>query len=487
MLDISNASAPKETTLIRSVAWAIVWDETERCHVYRRDVDIAFSNGRIIHVGPNFEGEADTEIDGRDVMVMPGLIDAHTHPTTEPGFKGIREEHGLSKMSNSGLYERTLAFRLDEEGRKAAAEVAYAEMLQSGVTSVVDLTAPFPEWPDIVAKSGLRAFLAPSFRSAAWRLDEDFKLHFDWDEGAGRRDFESALALIDRFAQRPSGRLSGVVYPAQIETCSVDLFKDAIAAARERGVPITTHAAQSMAEISEVAARHGASPIAFAAEMGLLGPDCIIAHAIFVDDHSWLNREPARDVALLADTGTSVAHCPTPVWRYGIQLENFGRYARAGVNMCVGTDVSPHNILEEMRNALIMARVAAADISAVTTSEVLFAATVGGAKAVMRDDLGKLVEGARADIVLVDLDDEGMIPARDPLRSLLYTAAERAVRDVFVDGHQVVRNGTVLTLDRLDAAHRLAEAQQRMIDAVPTHDFLHRSAEEIAPISLPVR
>lgn len=482
---IDRAPAPAATTVIRNAAIAILWDGT--AHHYATDCDIAFSGGRITHVGPRYDGPADIEVDGRDRLVMPGLIDAHTHPATEPGFKGIREEHGVPRMGNSGLYERSLAFRLDEDGRRAAQEVAYAEMLASGVTSVVDLTAPFPGWVETAAASGLRSFLAPGFRSAAWRLEGDFELKFDWDEAAGRRDFEAALRIVDALPQHPSGRLSGVLYPAQIETVSLDLMKDSIAAARERNIPLTTHVAQSMSEIAEVEARHGTTPLGFAEDIGLLGPDILIAHVIFIDEHSWIRKEPARDLARLVDSGTSVVHCPTPVQRYGHQLENFGRYAKAGVNMCIGTDVSPHNMIEEMRSALIMARVAASDITATDTAEVFTAATVGGARAMMRDDLGKLAVGARADIVLVDLEHPDMIPARDPLRSLVYTAAERAVRDVFVDGHHVVQAGVVTTLDRQGATQRLDAAQRRMLAAVPTHDFRGRSAEEIAPLSLPMR
>jgi cytosine/adenosine deaminase-related metal-dependent hydrolase len=112
--------------------------------------------------------------------------------------------------------------------------------------------------------------------------------------------------------------------------------------------------------------------------------------------------------------------------------------------------------------------------------------TIGGANALQRDDLGHLAPGCKADLVLVDLADVNMLPARDPLRSLIYTAAERAVRDVYVDGHLVVAARKVLHLDRADAAGRLAEAQQRMIDAVPDHDHAGRSAAEITPLSLPL-
>ncbi len=150
-------------------------------------------------------------------------------------------------------------------------------------------------------------------------------------------------------------------------------------------------------------------------------------------------------------------------------MESLGDYLRAGVTIGIGTDVSPHNLVEEMRKAATLSRVAARDIRSVSTADVLHAATVGGAKALMRDDLGRLAPGKKADIVIVDLKHLHMMPARDPLRSFVYHAADRAVSDVFVDGQQVVEAGKVLTMDQADAAERLTEAQLRMMSMVPAN------------------
>ena len=124
---------------------------------------------------------------------------------------------------------------------------------------------------------------------------------------------------------------------------------------------------------------------------------------------------------------------------------------------------------------------------AITTEQVFHAATVGGATALSRDDIGRLAPGAKADIVLVDLEHPLMRPVRDPLRSLIYHGADRAVRDVYVDGYKVVDDGQVLTLDYHDAITRVEEAQRRMLQQVPSRDYAARSAEQMAPLSLPLR
>jgi 5-methylthioadenosine/S-adenosylhomocysteine deaminase len=477
-------AARPQTTCIRNAAWVAAWDARADCHVYRRDVDVAFTGDTITFVGPSYPGGADETVDGTRLFVMPGLIDIHAHPTTEPSFKGVREEHGVPEMYMTGLYERVLAFRLDEDGRRAAAEVAYAELLASGVTAVVDLSAPLPGWIDLVARSGLRAFIGPSYASARWHLESRHALGYEWDEPAGRQAFDRARRLIAEAEAHPCGRLSGVLHPAQIDTCSEALLRDSIDVARAERRPLTTHAAQSVLEFDVMVGRHGVTPIQWAERIGLLGPRTFLGHALFLDGHSWLHWWSRRDLGLLAESGTSVAHSPSPFARYGQTLQDLGRYLDAGVNVGIGTDVSPHNLLEEMRWAAVLARVAGADIRAGSTADVFHAATVGGAIALGRSDLGRLAPGMKADLVLVDLTDPGMMPVRDPLRSLIYTAAERAVRDVYVGGIPVVANRRVLTLDRPDAAGRLQEAQRRMLDAVQKHDYAGRTASQIAPLSL---
>jgi len=167
---------------------------------------------------------------------LPGLIDIHSHPEHEPLYRGVREEHGLRNMHMTGLYERSQAFPApDDEARAASAEFAYCELLLSGVTSLVDISAPWHGWIEVCAKSGMRGFLAPGYASARWRLADDFDLQYAWNEARGREGLTTALTLIDSAARHQSGRLSGVVSPMQIDTCTADLLRDSHDAARERG------------------------------------------------------------------------------------------------------------------------------------------------------------------------------------------------------------------------------------------------------------
>jgi cytosine/adenosine deaminase-related metal-dependent hydrolase len=475
-----------KTTWIKGADWIIAWDKAAGRHGYLQNGDLVFDGNEIRFVGRNYAGDADETVDGRGILAMPGLVDLHSHPSTEPFYRGIREEHGVLEMYMSGLYERSLAFSPDLADRRIGAEVAYCEMLLSGITTVADLSAPYPGWIDLAAKSGLRVYLAPVYASARWHLENEWELRYRWDEAAGKTRFHDALRLIDEAECHPSGRLSGMIGPAQIDTCTEALLRESYEAAQERRSPFTIHCAQSVNEFNEIVKRFGKTPIQWAKSLGMLGARTILGHAIFIDEHSWLHWHSRKDLGIIADTGTSVAHCPSPFARYGQTLEDFGRYRRAGVNLGLGTDVAPHNLIEEMRLGAVLARVAAEDIGTVATADLFHAATAGGAAALGRDDLGRLAPGMRADLVLVDLKNPFMMPARDPLRSLVYTAADRAIKDVYIDGRKVVENRRILTLNHAAALEALTEAQRRMESSASQRDFKRRRAEEIVPLSLPL-
>ncbi len=475
-----------KTTCIRNAAWVAAWDEGVRTHVYLKDADVVFTGNTIDFVGKGYDAGANEEIDGSNLFVMPGLVNLHCHPYNQPLFKGFREELASKKLFMSALYDCTAVYRTDDEGRQACAEYALSELLLSGVTTITDLSFSYPGWFDWLDKSGLRAYVAPMYCSATWHTEDGNKVDYKWDEAAGRRAFDAAVKLIEDAENHSSGRLSAMLMPAQVDTCTEELLRDSLDLAEEKGWPIQIHAGQSVVEFQEMTRRHGVTPIQWLNQIGFLRPGAILGHAILLDTHSWLYWPTKDDLALIADTGTSVAHCPVVFSRYGMIMESLGDYIRSGVNVGIGTDTHPHNMLEEMRTAAILSRVADKQTYGITTAEVFHAATAGSAKALGRDDIGRLEVGAKADIVLVDITHPAMLPVRDPLRSLMYTAAERAVKDVYVDGVKLVGDGEVLTLDQKTAGEKLEDAQKRAEKGVPTLHSANLTAEQVSPLSLPI-
>ncbi len=269
---MQQAASP--TTLIQRADWMVAWDGSQ--HVYLKGADLAFDSTGITFMGHGYAGHADHVIDGRSRMVMPGFVNIHCHPTSEPLQRGLTEERKSRKLGMSTIYEylqlvgrsnktKTLADSVnskdpqiyeDSNTRSAAAKVAFAELLQSGVTTVVDYSPNRVNWLDEVAEIGIRACIAPSFRSAGWYTTNGHEVLYRWDEEAGRQAFDEAMRVLDAVKQHPCDRLFGMMAPGQIDTCTEQLLRDAKAAARERDLPMTLHAAQSVVEFREMMRRH---------------------------------------------------------------------------------------------------------------------------------------------------------------------------------------------------------------------------------------
>jgi 5-methylthioadenosine/S-adenosylhomocysteine deaminase len=474
---------------IRNVSWAVVRDGAATRHVYRRDIDLFLKDGRIAEITPAGARPAEANepvLDGRGMLALPGLVNIHSHPTTEPGYRGVREDHGVPEQQMTGLIERLQAFRLPLEGRAAAAELSYSEMLRAGTTTACDVTQPFDGWLETMVRSGMRFYAAPTFASARWGMAAPQTVTWNWDETGGLKAFDQAKAVMAEAESHNSGRLGAMVFPAQIDTVTPELFAAGRRHADETGRPFSTHIGQSVVEVREMIHRHGVTSVQWAAAQGLLGPGTILAHCILLDEHPQIAWHTRRDLDLIAEAGAAVAHCPQPFARYGLAMDHVGRYRARGVTVGMGTDCAPHNLIEEMRLAIVAGRLMSEDIRSLDTGTAFEMATIGGAKALGRDDIGVLAPGALADIVLVDLAHPLMQPARDPLRSFVFHAADRAVRTVLVGGDVVLEDGVPLHLDPAGAMERLAEAQRRMLTDSVTHDYAHREADQIAPLSLPV-
>ena len=156
----------------------------------------------------------------------------------------------------------------------------------------------------------------------------------------------------------------------------------------------------------------------------MLGHNTILGHAIIIGGSSWTNY-PAGDVAIMADAGCSVAHAVWVFARRGVAMESFARYRAAGVNMSLGTDTNPQSVIEAMRWAAVCSKMMERNTEATTAAHAFDAATLGGARALGRDDLGRIAPGAKADLVLWKATSWRMTPLRDPIKNIVYNASRR--------------------------------------------------------------
>ncbi|CAN7634345.1 amidohydrolase family protein [Brucella pseudogrignonensis] len=473
--------------VIRNCEWIVSWDKETSGHVYEKDSDMAFMGDQIIFVGKAYNGPYDEEIDGRRRMIIPGFVDIHSHPGHEPGWKGMLEELGSPKLGQSSLYEFMPVFNVAPEYARHACRVAVAELLKSGVTTICDLGSVRDGWADDYAQMGIRAVLWAMFRSGPWYTKDGHSVGYDLNFERGDRLLREAIEVADEASRHPSGRIQGFIAPAQVDTCSEGQIRDALAAARERNQPIQIHAAQSVVEFQEIVRRYGETPVGWLSKIGALGEDTVVGHGIFLNDHPFLHYPHANDFAVLRDSGAQVAHCPVVFARRGIAMNTLHRYRQAGIRCGIGTDTFPHNMLDELRMACYAGRIVAGDFTAASTAEVFTAATSGGADIIRRPDLGRLAQGCKADFSVVDMTNPYMQPDYEPLRSLVYSANDRAIRDVYVNGVKLVGEGKLLAFDIDEDIEMLRKAQREVIAKAPERDWAGRDLNALSPRVFPIR
>jgi cytosine/adenosine deaminase-related metal-dependent hydrolase len=250
--------------------------------------------------------------------------------------------------------------------------------------------------------------------------------------------------------------------PGQIDTCDADMLRETRVIADRIKVPIQLHAGQSPTEYRTIRDVHGCSTIALLGSTGLLGEDFIIGHGMYLTEDGDVDHFPAAELAALVASRTTIVHLPWVKARQGAAMRSFGKFVRAGVRMGLGTDTYPFDIIQEMRCAATLSRVMDGSPVMTTSAQIFHAATVGGADALGRADLGRLAPGAKADIILIDARSPHAVPLRDPIGFIVFSATGADVDTVIVNGRTVVENRVLQTTDLDAALARLAEAAARV-------------------------
>jgi 5-methylthioadenosine/S-adenosylhomocysteine deaminase len=453
-----------------------------RGHCLLRDGVVVIDGDRILAVGPRFDGAVDETVDARDRIVTPGLISTHAHIGGSPLDRSFIEDRGNPQFWYSGLFEmlpvRSLA--QDEAGGRACVDFSMAELLRGGVTTVMEIGGLGEYVVERAPHYGLRVYVGLAFRSGRWLTRDGKRVEWEWDEEQGTQGLRRAVAFHERHDGTHRGLVRCFFAPAQIDTCTPVLLKEAKRHADAVRAPYQVHTSQSVVEFNEMVARHGKTPIAWMRELGVLGPNTILGHAIIIGGSSWTNY-PAGDVRIMADSGCSVAHAVWVFARRGVAMESFARYRAAGVNMSLGTDTNPQSVIEAMRWAAVCSKMMERETEATTAAHAFDAATLGGARALGRDDLGRIAPGAKADLVLWRATSWRMTPLRDPIKNIVYNAADEDVDRVYVDGRLVVDGGRVLAADERAILAALQASGERMWPRMAKSDWAGRSADQLSP------
>jgi len=465
-----------------SAGWIVAFDG--RGHRLLRDGVVVVEGERIVHVGRTLEGAADETLDARDRVLTPGLITTHAHIAGSPLDRSFIEDRGSPQFWYSGLFEMlpVRSEAQDEAASRACVDFSMAELLRGGVTTCMEIGAMGAYVVERAAHYGLRVYMGLTFRSGRWLTRDGRRVTWEWDEEAGRQGLARAVQFFEKHDGAHGGLVRCYFSPAQVDTCTPELLIEAKRRADATGRPFTLHTSQSVVEFNEMLQRHRTTPIAWLDEIGVLGDNTVLGHAIIIGGSSWTNY-PAGDVAIMAESGCSVAHAPWVFARRGVLMESFALYRKAGINVALGTDTNPQSVIDAMRWAAVCSKIVERNTEATTAADAFDAATLGGARALGRDDLGRIAPGATADLVLWKAASWGMTPLRDPVKNIVYNATAEDVDRVYVGGRLVVDNGRVLAADEAKILADLQAGGERMWPRMKQFDWAGRSADELSPLS----
>ena len=467
-------------------------------HRIIRGGEVAYEADRIIFVGRVFDGNADRVIDAGNAILGPGFIDLdaladidHAILDTWPGPETASalewsEDYFLNRR-------RDLFSPADRDFRH---EFAFTQLIRNGITTAMPIGGEmhnawcetYEEWEAaaaIAARLGLRMYLGPSYRSGVNVTRQDGSRDVLWNEPLGVLGFADAVRFAEIFDGAYGGLIRGVLLPARIETLTPALMRETATAAKRLGLKVRLHCLQGLKEVGYLRQWYGKSPLQLLEEMGLLGPDLLVPHAVFIGGHSRNPDGDPGDLHRLARSGASVIHCPLTSIRYGTALESFPRYRAAGINIAMGTDSYPPDMIRNIDIGTHIPKLIEGRHDAGNAADLYRAATLGGALALDRDDLGRLAAGAKADMMIVDLDDPRIGAIEDPIRTLHMHCTGANVRTVIIDGREVMGDWQIAGIDEAAFRTRLETYFETMKAGYSERDYRRRPVAAIFPSSFP--
>ena len=477
-------------TLIEG-GWVVGFDG--RGHELIPNGAVVFEDDRILHVGRKFEGHVDRRLEARGKLISPGFVNCHLHAATNAVqavfLDGLKADYFGSNFIGYAAPRRGVPSPRADDRAELAGTYGLWSALRCGATTILDV-GTMPGGPaaftKVAGELGVRAYLGPAFRAADYVFDGD-RVAWAWDEARGKAALDRAVAYVKEHDGAYGGRIRAMLYPGQMDTCTLDLLREARRWADELGVPMQLHAAMNQREFHRILEQHGRTPIELLHSIGFLKPGTGLGHCVFHNAHSWCHYPYGDDLKLLADSGVTVVHAPYKYAKMGIHFESFERYRARGINLAIGTDTYPQDVVHEMRWAALVGRLADGSFRAGRAADVFDAATLGGARYLGRDDLGRLAPGAKADLIVVDLLQMHYGAVHDPIKSLVELGSGRDVETVIVNGEVLVEGGKTTRVDERQLLAAVQAEGERLWQATPEWHWSGKTLDEIVPPSYPVR
>lgn len=402
-----------------------------------RNGGVVVRDGEIVAVGARDEiagsWTASETIDARHAAILPGFVNAHTHaPMTL--FRGIADDLPLMEWLQDYIFPAE-AENVDEDFVRAGTRLAAAEMIRGGTTTFADMYYFESIVAEEAARAGLRGVLGETL------LDFPAPDNKTWEDG---------LAYVRDFAAKWKGHplITPAIAPHAPYTVSPEHLRDVRALADELDIPILIHLAETADETSQVVERYGARPVAHLEKLGFLGDDVLAAHGIWLEDD---------EIDLLRRRGVGTVHNPESNMMLASGVARVTEMLRAGLDLGLGTDGpagSNNNLdmIEEMASAARLQKISRNDPAALSAEQVLWMATLGGARALDLDEMvGSIEPGKRADLIAIDLSEARHRPVYSVESAIVYAANGSDVTTTIVDGRVLMRDRNLLTVDLEDA------------------------------------
>lgn len=463
-------------------------------HVLMEDACVVYSGSTIEYVGCDYQGPVDEEKDLGDALLMPGLIDLDALTDIDhlilDSWSGPELSKGHQWSEDYFRNHRADVFTAGE--RRDIREYALLQLVLHGITTYMPIASEVhSEWAESYGelvdmaetsrRLGLRGYLGPAYRSGVNVVLAGGERSVMFDAERGRQGFADALRFIDHATELDDPLVTGVLLPCRIETLEVDLLKATAAASAERDVLVRLHSLQGLLERGIILERHGVTPLELMDQAGLLNQRLLIPHATYLDRNPAVCGEDRGDLGRLAQSGASIVHCPLTSMRYGSALDSFNAYRAAGVNISLGTDSFPPDLIRGIDAGVQLAKILAGSNDAGDLAGYFDAATLGGARALGRPDLGRLEPGAQADMVAFSLGDIRDGVHDDPLRTLILNGTARQAVLSVVAGRTIMAEGRIAGVDLQYWRARAQELFTKMRDAYTLRDARNRSAGELFP------
>ena len=460
-------------------------------HVLYENGEVVFDNDRIVFVGHDYPGEVAQRIDCGNALIGPGFIDLDALSDLDTTVLGFDNQPAWRKgrVWPESYMEAGPCEMYTPDELAAQKRYAFTRLLRNGITTALPIASLFYRaWGETreefaaaaqaAAELGLRVYLGPAYRTGNTLVRHDATLDTYFDEARGLAGLAEAVRFCREFEGRAGGLVRTMLAPDRIETCTSELLRRSAVAAAELGVPIRLHCCQSLNEYETVLKLHGMGPLEWLASLGFLSERAILPHLTVVSGANGVHHE-APDLEIVRESGASIAHCPLVMARQGLALQSFRRCRDLGINVGLGTDTHPPDMIHNMQLGVLLCRLVENDAEACRAEELYDAATLGGAAALGRDDLGRLAPGAKADLIVVDFDDPAMGQAIDPIQTLMLNGSGREVRTVVVEGRFVLRDGVIPGVDDRALRREMQAQFDGLVAQYPRRTFGHPPVEKI--------